>query len=186
MAPFRWPDDAGRLDFDLLRESPVSLYFSVEVLGEHLGWLREHQYLVHSFDCSRWASEGDFHTDVGRSLAFPNYYGRNLDAFNDCLHGIDVPEDGGTVMAFLAFDTFFSLSPDRHWHILDIIACRSRSFLLQGRRLLALVHSGDRHLGIKPVGARPVLWNSTERGRHMREQLEEARKMARPPEETRE
>jgi len=84
MAPFRWPDDARRLDFELLRETSV-------------------------------------------------------------------------------------------WHILDIIACRSRGLMLLGRRLMALVHSDDRNLRIKPVGARPVLWNSTERVMHSRAQLEAAR-----------
>src|SRR5262249_38443911 len=52
MAPLRWPDDADRLDFDLLRESPVTLYRSREVLAEHIAWLRRHGYVVHEFDCS--------------------------------------------------------------------------------------------------------------------------------------
>ena len=33
MAPLRWPEHANRLDFDLLRESPVTLYRSREVLA---------------------------------------------------------------------------------------------------------------------------------------------------------
>jgi hypothetical protein len=85
MAPLRWPEDANRLDFDLLRESPVTLYRSREVLAEHLAWLRRHGYAVHELDCSGWSSEADFHDAVSRTLGFPGYYGRNLDAFNDCL-----------------------------------------------------------------------------------------------------
>ncbi len=182
MAPFRWPDDSSRLDWELLRHTPVALYFSREVLAEHVGWLRGPHYLVHTFDCSGWASEEDFHAGVSRTLAFQGYYGRNLDAFNDCLCGIGVPEGGGTALAFLSFDTLFKMSPARSWHLLDIIACWSRFFLLTGRRLLALVHSDDRHICIKPVGARPVLWNGTESTRHLREKWEQARKDAGPPE----
>jgi hypothetical protein len=182
MAPFRWPDDRSRLDFELLRHTSVSLYSSREVLAEHLGWLRKHQYLVHSFDCSGWVSEEDFHVQVGLNPAFLGYTGRNPAAFNDRLCQIEVPEVGGTALAFFSFDVFHRLSPEHAWHILDIIACWSRVRLLTGRRLLALVHSDDRNISVKPVGATPVFWNWTERGRNAREKREEARKNAGPPE----
>jgi hypothetical protein len=175
MAPLRWPEDARRLDFDLLRESPVTLYRSREVLAEHVAWLRRHGYAVHEFDCSGWSSEADFHDAAARSLGFPGYYGRNLDAFNDCMCGIEVPEEGGTALAFLAFDVLHRLSPERAWHVLDIVARWSRFLLLTGRRLMALVQTDDPGLRVKPVGARPVLLNSEERGREMRAGLEAAR-----------
>lgn len=184
MAPFRLPDDQSRLDFELLRHTSASLYFSREILTEHLGWLREHQYLVHTFDCSGWTSEDDFHVQVGRNPAFLGYKGRNVQAFNDRLCQIGVPEGGGAALAFCSFDVFHRLSPENAWHVLDVIACWSRFFLLTGKRLLVLVHSDDRGLLIKPVGARPVFWNSTERVRHALQRREEARKAAGPTEET--
>jgi RNAse (barnase) inhibitor barstar len=162
MATFRWPDDADRLDFRLLSESAVLLYFSREVLAKHLDWLRQHGYRVHAFDCSGWGGEENFHTAVSRSLEFSGYYGRNLNAFGDCLGTINIPEDGGTALVFLSFDAWFARSPAACWHVLDIIAIQSRSFLLTGRRLLALVHSEDREIGIKPVGAQPVNCHWTE------------------------
>lgn len=175
MAPLRWPDDARRLDFELLRESPVTLYRSRQVLAEHLAWLRGHGYAVHEIDCSGWSSEADFHDAASRTLGFPAYYGRNLDAFNDCLCGIEVPEEGGTALAFLAFDVLHGLSPERAWHILDIVARWSRFFLLTGRRLMALVQSDDPGLRVEPVGARPVLLNGEERRRETLSRLEAAR-----------
>jgi hypothetical protein len=153
----------------------VTLYRSREVLAEHLAWLRGHDYAVHEIDCSGWKSEADFHDAVSRTLGFPNYYGRNLDAFNDCLCGIEVPEEGGTVLAFLAFDVLHGLSPERAWHVLDIVARWSRFFLLTGRRLMALVQTEDPGLQVKPVGARPVLLNGDERGREVRSRLEAVR-----------
>src|SRR5205085_4695303 len=107
MAAFRWPEDAGRLDFELLRETSVTLYHSPEVLAEHTAWLGEHGYRIHVFDCSGWTSEDDFHTAVSRELGFPDYYGRNLDAFNDCLCGVAVPSDGGVVVAFQSFEVLW-------------------------------------------------------------------------------
>jgi hypothetical protein len=174
MAPLRWPGDASRLDVNLLRGSPVTLYRSREVLAEHLAWLRQHAYVVHEFDCSGWSSEADFHDAASRTLGFPDYYGRNLDAFNDCLCGIEVPEEGGTVLAFQAFDGLHRLSPERAWHILDIAARWSRFFLLTGCQLMVLVQTDDLGLNIKPVGARPVLLNDAERVRETRSRLEAA------------
>ncbi len=175
MAPFRWPDDANRLDFELLRESPVSLYFSREVLAEHVAWLREQRYTVHAFDCSGWASEDDFHRVVGPALGFPKYGGRNMAAFKDTLCLADIPKDGGLVLAFSSFHRFHERFPEPAWHALDIIAHWSRFFLLTGQRLLAMVHSDDRDIQIRPVGARPVLWNATERRKVVQEKREAAR-----------
>jgi hypothetical protein len=180
MAPFRTPEDAGRLDFELLRLSRVSLYFSREVLAEHVTWLRDHDYAVHAFDCSGWQDEQDFHASIRRSLCLPDYDGSNLAAFNDRLCRIEVPEEGGTALAFLAFDAVWRKWPETCWHLLDIIALWSRYFSLKGLRLLALVHSGDRDIRIRPVGASPVLWNRTESARHVREKWQAAREKTPP------
>ncbi len=176
MAPLRWPEDRSRLDFDLLRESPVTLYRSRDVLAEHVAWLRQHHYVVHEFDCSGWSSEEDFHDAASSTLGFPSYYGRNLDAFNDCLCAIAVPEEGGTVLAFRSFDVFQRLCPGPAWHILDIVARWSRFFLLTGRRMMALVQSDDPGLRVEPVGARPVLLNNDEQRRETLSRLEAARR----------
>jgi RNAse (barnase) inhibitor barstar len=175
MASLRWPEDARRLDFDLLRESPATLYRSRDVLAEHVAWLRRHGYTVHEFDCSGWSSEADFHDAAIRSLGFPDYYGRNLDAFNDCLCGIEVPAEGGTALAFRSFDVLHRLSPERAWHVLDVVARRSRFFLLTGCRLMALVQTNNPGFRVEPAGARPVLLNGDERSREMRARLEAAR-----------
>jgi hypothetical protein len=52
MAPLRWPEDTNRLDMELMRESPVSLYRSRDVLQEQCSWLSRHGYLIHLLDCS--------------------------------------------------------------------------------------------------------------------------------------
>jgi Barstar (barnase inhibitor) len=174
MASLRWPEDSDRLDFDLMRESPVALYHAPDVLLEHVAWLRRHGYLVHEFDCSGWSSEEDFHVQVGRNPAFLGYSGRNVTAFNDRLCQIEVPEEGGTVLAFLAFDVFHRLSPEPARHVLDVVARWSRFYLLTGRRLLALVQSDDPALRLEPVGASPVPLNAVEKVREARQRINDA------------
>ena len=48
MASLRWPEDATRLDFELMRESPVRLYRSSEVLHEHARLLRLERRHLHA------------------------------------------------------------------------------------------------------------------------------------------
>lgn len=55
------------------------------------------------------------------------------------------------------YDVIAVQLPHVAWHFLDIIAINTRTHLLFGRRLLALVHSDDRDLTFSPVGASPVV-----------------------------
>src|SRR4051794_34894719 len=95
-----------RLDLRLLQNSPVALYFRAEVLNQDIAWLLSQGYHIDEFDCSGWHAESDFHADIAARLAFPDYYGRNLDAFNDCIGDIDVPNSGGRAILFRRIDVF--------------------------------------------------------------------------------
>ena len=114
------------------------------------------------FDCCKWQTEADFHADVAVRLAFPGYYGRNLDAFNDCIGEIEVPDSGGRAIVLRRFDLFTQRQPRVAQIILDILASASWHFLLFGRRLLTLAQSDDPRIQFEPIGAHSVLWNPRE------------------------
>ena len=102
-------------------------------------------------DGGRWSTDKDFHEDARRVLGFPDYYGANLDAFNDCLG--DLPPHGeGTVLVFQHFDRFVQRDRPVAQAVLDIVARTSRGFLVGGRRMLALVQSDDPEIRFEPVG----------------------------------
>src|SRR5258708_3593534 len=92
-----------RLDLRLLQNSPVALYYLPSVLDEDMARLRGEGYTMDEFDCSKWHAEADFHAEVAVRLAFPDYYGRNLDAFNDCIGEIEVPDSGGRAIVLRRF-----------------------------------------------------------------------------------
>jgi RNAse (barnase) inhibitor barstar len=44
-------------------------------------------------DCSRIHDWSSFHEEFDRVFAFPEFYGRNMDAWIDCMSSLDAPED---------------------------------------------------------------------------------------------
>jgi RNAse (barnase) inhibitor barstar len=162
MAVFHGDDDYQRLDWALLQKGAVSLYHSSAILAEDVAWLAAHGYVVHDFDCAAWKSEDDFHDAVSTSLNFPGWYGRNSDAFNDCLSDIEIPEEGGCVLVFRRYDLFAAREPQFAQWVLEDIQDNSRMLSLWGRRLMALLQSDDPRLEFQPVGACGVDWNRRE------------------------
>lgn len=157
MAPFG-------ADFHLLKNGPVTLFHRQEALDATLATLVDLGYLVHRLDARTWATQADFAAAVKQELDFPDYFGGNLDAFNDCLrdvaafaYGAD-RDSAGTVLVFAGYDTFAAHDPRAAQVVLDIFADNARVGLLHGHRMVCLVQSDDRDLRFAPVGATPVGW----------------------------
>lgn len=158
-----------RLDWQILQNGAISLYHDHAILEGAYDWFHQQQYRLYRFDCTQWASPDDFHRDIGLTLGFPDYYGQNLDAFNDCLIDIDVPYNSGGLLVFFRFDAFAKRNFQLAQTVLDIIQDNSRRFLLAGQRLIALVQSDDTQLAFEPVGACPVIFNPVERMNRLRQ-----------------
>src|SRR5579883_2188948 len=100
------PEYWQRLDYSILQNGAISLYHQTRILAEDVKWLSEHDYQIFTFDCTRWETMEVFHDDVSRILNFPGYYGQNLNAFNDCMGDLEIPENGGVALQFLRYDFF--------------------------------------------------------------------------------
>ena len=156
------PTEWQRLDYTLMRNGPVVMYFRPAVLHQDLGWLTANGYSIDTLDSSRWQDAGDMHSALSSALAFPEHFGRNLDALADCLSDLRVPDGGGRALLLQGFDVFAAAQPDVAQALVDILATEARRFLLFGRRFLVLLHSFRPDLRLSPVGACPVLWNPRE------------------------
>jgi RNAse (barnase) inhibitor barstar len=159
MAVFNHERDYRRLDLNILRKGAIELYSNRTLLEEACQWFRGENYHVFVFQCAGWESTNDFHEAISNTLHFPDYYGLNLDAFNDCLAYIDVPQESGCLLVFYCFDLFAKKFPHFAYDVLDIIEINSRRFLLYGERLIALLQSDDPNISFKPVGARSISLN---------------------------
>jgi RNAse (barnase) inhibitor barstar len=163
MAAFRDDtDDFQQLDYALLQNGSINLYYRAEFLAEDVEWLAAHNYQIDNLDCTAWQNEEDMYSAFATTLAFPDYFGRNLAALDDCLRDIEVPEKSGRVLVFHRYDAFAAKMPEVAWHVLDILEVNSRTYLLFGRRLLTLLQSNEPEIQFKSVGACPVSWNGRE------------------------
>ncbi len=151
-----------RRDLAILHISPVCLFHKESLLNDMVQWLEQREYVIHAFDTAQWASPSDLHESLKKELAFPDYYGRNLDALDECLGDMHFPPTGRVVLMFRHYDAFQRALGPLAQKLLDIIAGASYRHMVDGRRLLALVQSDDPAIQFDPVGRRPVIWNSKE------------------------
>ena len=156
------PEEFQRLDWVLLQNGAVTLYFRPQVLAEDIEWLKAHDYRVDTFECSVWVGESEMHEALSCGLEFPGYYGRNLNALNDCISDIEISEESGRVLVFNRYDFFAAKAPHVACSVLDIMEINSRRLLLFGRRLIILVQSDDPGISFEPIGGRSVMWNEKE------------------------
>ena len=56
------------------------------------------------FDASRLTDWDSFHTVFASEFGFPDFYGRNMDSWIDCMTSLDSPEDGMTTIHGSATD----------------------------------------------------------------------------------
>ncbi|MFG2142173.1 barstar family protein [Streptomyces sp. NPDC048650] len=147
----------------------VTLFWRRRLLTQAVLRLEERDFRVVRLAAGEWTTEQDMHGAVATALHFPDHYGNNLDALNDCLGdvachgGYDYsPEGAGRVLYFTDYDRFATACPRAAQIVLDIIADQARRAAILRRRLICLVHSNDPNVRFAPVGATPVRWNSDE------------------------
>ncbi|PKQ25268.1 MAG: barnase inhibitor [Actinobacteria bacterium HGW-Actinobacteria-4] len=160
-----WGADLG---FSLLLNGASTLFHSDSVLSETVTALRAEGYQVVDLDASTWSTQAAMHDALASALSFPDYYGRNLDALNDCLsnvaegaYGLN-PDLLGLVVVVRGFDAFVAVEEQAAHVLLDIVERQSRLAALFGNRMLWLVQSKDPDLRLPQVGGRDVVWNARE------------------------
>lgn len=162
-------DDWQRLDWRILRDGGMYLYWRREYLLEDTGWLAEHDYDVYQFACETWSSKEAMFSDFARVLRLPEF-GRNFDAMDDSIADLPLTESRGAAMVLTRFDAYAAgcgSAPMQRMRteaetVLDIVVRASHFHLLNGRRLVALVQTDDPTLRIGELGGTVPWWNGRE------------------------
>lgn len=156
------------LDFLLIQSGFISLFCQREILDETILWLRKCSYKVVKVDSASWRSLADLHRDIAQVLDFPDYYGSNLDALNDCLGDVAVQSygwsaaDTGLILVIDGYEAFARRDAKTAHLLLDIFAKQASYAALFGHRMMCLVRTADLALQIPQVGGVPVSWNHRE------------------------
>jgi hypothetical protein len=162
VAPFRRQDE-GRVDFGILRNSPVFVYYDREYLERIVQWLRANAYRICDMDSSTWTTEAAACSGLSLGLQIDDPYDRfvnglNTDALDDDLEDIEIPEDGGTVAVLRGIDALMNKFPATAHAILNSLAASSRYHSLFGLRFMTLVLCNDSRLAFhdRIGGTRPI------------------------------
>ena len=148
----------------------VELYRDRNRFDEALGDASRSGWQVVRFDAGSWVSPDDMHTALAAALSFPGYYGRNLDALDDCIrdvvngdYGFD-PDAPGGLIALEGFDRFAAREPRVARGLIEILGGASVEALRRGWQLATFVQSDDPAIHIGPVGGQAAAWNRAEQG----------------------
>lgn len=168
------PEDWQRIDWQIIRDGGISLYWRPTYLSEDVNWLAAHGYHIYDFNCELWHSNEEMFSEISRVLRFSEWWGPNWGgnfyALADCLSDMPIPEDGGAALIFQRFDTYLEgpgseLIPsgrNRAEILLDVMARTSRCHLLTGCRFITLVQSDDPRIRFGELGSVTAIWNRRE------------------------
>ncbi|MGI3784200.1 MAG: barstar family protein [Janthinobacterium lividum] len=158
--------DADRthpLDFLLLQNGPINLVLPqrLHILADQLAALG---YKVIHLPAANWSDDADLFQSIATHLHFPDYFGHNYPALDECLSdfahgdfGWTPTADRGVIVAVHDFEQFSYLANYAAGRLLSYAVDSARYGALFGHRLLWLVEATT-NFHPQPVGARTPLW----------------------------
>ena len=148
------PKTWGRLDYEILSRGFLKPYSDYRVLENDIVWLKSEGYKIIQFDCEEWTNKEIMHNALHGQFDFPNYYGHNWDALQECLNEIEIQNNGLVVL----FDNLDKVNIKMAHTLIDVFVSSAQRHLIFSQRLLVLVKVESRKFELKPYGARELYW----------------------------
>ncbi|WIB65784.1 barstar family protein [Curtobacterium sp. MCBD17_040] len=146
MAAFSTDDIFGRrLDFEIARDGFVCPLRGEITLRDAESWFRHEGYRVLEMEAGGWVDDRHMLATFAAALSFPDYFGMNLDALNDCMSDVAEAEYGwdasetGVVMVLDGFNRFADRRPRTVHHLREILRRQGRYASLFGNRVLTIL-----------------------------------------------
>ncbi|GAB2594126.1 barstar family protein [Microlunatus antarcticus] len=151
------------LDFLLLQNGPINLV-TPQRLSALVGQLAGLGYQVIHLPAASWSDDADLFRSIAAQLDFPDYFGHNYPALDECLSdfahgdfGWSPAADRGVAVAVHDFEQFSEAESYAADRLLNYAVDSARYGALFGHRLLWLVEATT-NFHPQPVGARKPLW----------------------------
>jgi len=158
----------SQLDFLLASFGPVHLFWNPAILSQTRHWLAENGYDLVLVDSAGWIDEAGMHASLASAMNFPGYYGRNMNALDECLGDVasywygTTPSATGFALVIEHYEAFAQADAWAAQRLLHSFARAAHGGALIGHRMLCLVQSDDPRIAFEPVGAARVSWNPQE------------------------
>lgn len=148
----------------LVHFGPIHLYRDESFLDDDIAKLTAESFEVRRLDAASWRVTDDAHDALESALTLPVYYGRNLDALDECMRGLAIPDDGGLLFVLHHFDGFAKASRTHDFArgLLDVFAHGPRLLQYFGKTFLVFLQVGDRDVDFGELGAVSPWWNRRE------------------------
>jgi hypothetical protein len=156
------------MDLHPTRLPSVQLFRNRAVLDRAVADAHESGWSVIRLDASRWATDAAMHTDLADALSFPDHYGRNLDALNDCMRDVVAGHYGfakhavGGLVVIDAFDQFHQREPQVAQALLEILGGAAVDALTYRWQLATFLRADDPDFAPAPFAAQAAMWNPQE------------------------
>lgn len=154
--PDNTQDATGRLDWNLLRYSPISLYSDDDLLEQHVNDLEGEGYSAAVFECDG-RNRGQICKQVGAVLGIETEHDElSLDAFDDHLYDPGrlsryIPTSGGLIFVLRGFDHVLAASGSDAHDLLDVLSVHSRIALMLGLRWIVVIKVEDPDFSVEPI-----------------------------------
>jgi len=103
-----------------------------------------HGLQVFDVDCAPAGDKRGLLRELARALRFPDYFGYNWDALEDCLTDLGWLDARGTVLTLAAADRLAGRAPRELGVALDILEDTAAYWAAEGRQFVTLVQAGAR------------------------------------------
>jgi RNAse (barnase) inhibitor barstar len=149
--------------FHFLKNGGVVKYWHPALLVQDCQRLESMGYQLDHFNCLDWVDEPAMHLQLKAQLDFPDWYGGNLPAFNDCIFAdFVIPEGTGRTLVLHRYDAFVAIEPQLAAKMVNAFARATYRHLVKGKRFFVFLQSNDPELNFENAGQQDVLWNVRE------------------------
>lgn len=164
MAAFeRYKNNCARVDWEILINGAISLYYKHNILEKDLKWLAEKDYKIVNIDLKEINTIGLLHKKLKKACNFPEYYGENMSALSDCLrHDLEIPFESGFALVMENFDLFYEKDKISGHEILERLSRGARERILTGERLITLIQTSNPRFYPEAIGSFELCWNRHE------------------------
>ena len=138
----------------LQRKQPAGVYWLESPLpaAELEKLAKTAQLAFFHLEGEKLTSKASFLNHAALTLHFPEYFGANWDAFEDCMTDLEWLKATGYVLLYDHTDSFAQHAPEQFATALELLHAISQFWANQGKPMLVLLRGERRPPGIAAVG----------------------------------